>query len=217
MKINILTLFPEFFKKPLQSSILGKAQEEDLIKINLVDIRNFATDKHQITDLPPYGGGAGMVMKVEPIDLALQSLGVKKAQKDSLIVLTSAKGELFNQQTAQTFSNLKQLTIICGHYEGVDERVAKYLVDLEVRVGDFVLTGGEPAALIMIDAVGRLLPGVLGNELSLEGESHSQKGEGAYPQYTRPENYKGWEVPAVLLSGDHQKIADWRQKQRKKI
>ncbi|MEA2056177.1 MAG: tRNA (guanosine(37)-N1)-methyltransferase TrmD [Patescibacteria group bacterium] len=217
MKINVLTLFPDFFKTPLHSSMLSKAQEERIIEINVVDIRQFVTDKHQVTDLPPYGGGAGMVMKVEPIDRALESLKVEKGQKDSLIVLTSAKGKLFKQQTAQNFSQLKQLTVVCGHYEGVDERVAQYLVDAEIRVGNFVLTGGEPAALVMVDAVGRLVPGVLGNELSLEGESHSKKGEGAYPQYTRPENYRDWLVPPVLLSGNHQKIAEWRQEQRKKL
>lgn len=211
MKINILTLFPEFFTSPLNSSIIKLAQEKKKVEFEVVDIRDFAQDKHQTTDLPPYGGGPGMVMKIEPIDLALQSLGVKPGQKQSLIVLTSAKGKLFSQSQAQTWSELKQLTIICGHYEGVDERAALHLVDQEVRIGSYVLTGGEPAALVMSDAVTRLIPGVVGNTDSLDSESHSKPGFKAHPQYTRPENYRGWQVPEVLLSGDHGRIQQWRK------
>lgn len=211
MTINILTLFPDFFASPLQSSILGKAPERAEIKVNLVDIRQYAQGKHQITDEPPYGGGAGMVMKVEPIDRALAALGCSKGQANKQILLTSAKGERFTQQQAHHYSKLEELTIICGHYEGVDERVATHLVDQEVRIGDYVLTGGEPAALVIVDAVARLIPGVLGNQASLEDESHQTEGQLSYPQYTRPEDYKGWKVPEVLLSGDHQRIEEWRR------
>lgn len=217
MKLNLLTLFPHFFDTPLNSSMLAKAQERAELTIKLVDIRQFAQDKHQVTDEPPYGGGAGMVLKIEPIDQALQSLGCKKGGVNKKIILTSAKGKLFTQQTAQAYSQLEEITIICGHYQGVDERVAQHLVDEEVRVGDFVLTGGEPAALVMIDSVVRLLPGVLGNEASLENESHQQEGVAGCPHYTRPAEYKGWPVPRVLLSGDHQAIESWRQEEMKKI
>jgi tRNA (guanine37-N1)-methyltransferase len=210
--LNFLTLFPEFFTIPLQTSILKKAQAENKVNFNIINIRDFAQDKHQVTDEPPYGGGAGMVMKIEPIDLALKSLNLKKGQKNKAIVLTSAKGEIFTQQTAITFSQLKEITIICGHYEGVDERVAQHLVDYELRIGDYVLTGGEPAALVMADAITRLVPGVLGNPESLVNESHSGPNQKAAPQYTRPEIYQGWQVPKVLLSGDHEKIKQWREK-----
>ncbi len=211
MKINILTLFPNFFASPLQESILKRAQDNDKVEFQIVNIRDFAQDKHHTTDLPPYGGGAGMVMKVEPIDLALQSLGVEKGQQDSLIVLTSAKGQVFTQQKSREWQKLKFLTIVCGHYEGVDQRVADHLVDTEIRIGDYVLTGGEPAALVMLDAVTRLVPGVVGNDESLEQESHDQPGFLAHPQYTRPKKYKDWQVPEVLLSGNHEKIKAWRK------
>ncbi len=215
MTINILTLFPQFFESPLKVSILGKAAQQKKVDFKLVNIRDFAQDKHQVTDLPPYGGGPGMVMKVEPIDRALASLKVKKGQPQQQIILTSAKGQLWQQQQAQQFSNLEQLTIICGHYEGVDERVAQHLVDQEIRIGDFVLTGGEPAALVIADSVARLISGVLGNEQSLVDESHTQPGQLAAPVYTRPENYQGWQVPTVLLSGNHQQIQAWRENQTK--
>ena len=158
-----------------------------------------------------------MVMKIKPIDLALESLAVKKGQKQKKIVLTSAKGKLFDQKLAGSYAHLKEITIICGHYEGVDERVAEYLVDEEVRIGDYVLTGGEPAALVMTDALVRLIPGVLGNEQSLQDESHSKTGVLSYPVYTKPEVYRGWSVPPVLLSGHHQKIKDWRRQKKKRI
>lgn len=210
-KLNILTLFPEFFTTPFQSSMLKKAQDEKAVEYNIVNLRDFTQDKHHITDEPPYGGGAGMVMKIEPIDLALKSLKAKKGQTNKSIILTSAKGELFTQPVAQSLSRLQEVTIICGHYQGVDERVAEYLVDYEMRIGDYVLTGGEPAALVMIDAMTRLLPGVLGNPDSLKDESHAQPLQMCYPQYTRPDSYKGWSVPKVLLSGDHEKIKTWRE------
>lgn len=212
MKINILTIFPDFFKTPLQTSIIKRALNKELLEIKIVNLRDYALDKHQTTDLRPYGGGPGMVMMVEPIDRALQALGLSKGQEGKKIILTSAKGRLFTQETAKEQAELKELTIICGHYEGVDERVALHLIDEEWRIGDYVLTGGEIASLVMTDAVTRLLPGVLGNELSNQDESHSQPGKFAHPQYTKPANYKGWEVPEVLLSGDHAKIEAWRKK-----
>lgn len=212
MKINILTIFPDFFKTPLQTSIIKRALAKKLLEINILNLRDFASDKHQTTDLRPYGGGPGMVMMVEPIDKALQSLGLSKGQEGKKIVLTSAKGQLFTQEVAKKQAKLKELTIICGHYEGVDERVALHLIDEEIRIGDYVLTGGEVASLVMTDAVTRLIPEVLGNELSNQDESHSQPGKFAHPQYTKPASYKGWEVPEVLLSGDHAKIEAWRQK-----
>lgn len=212
MKINILTIFPDFFKTPLQTSIIKRALAKKLLEINILNLRDFASDKHQTTDLRPYGGGPGMVMMVEPIDKALQSLGLSKGQEGKKIVLTSAKGQLFTQEVAKKQAKLEELTIICGHYEGVDERVALHLIDEEIRIGDYVLTGGEVASLVMTDAVTRLIPEVLGNELSNQDESHSQPGKFAHPQYTKPASYNGWEVPEVLLSGDHAKIEAWRKK-----
>lgn len=211
MQINILTLFPEFFTTALRSSILGRAQAVKLVNFKIINIRDFATGKHQVTDDRPFGGGPGMVMKVDIIDKALTSLDVAKGRADSKIILTSAKGDTFTQQAAVSFSQLKQLTIICGHYEGVDERVAENLIDAEIRIGDYVLTGGEPAALVMSDAVVRLIDGVLGNEESNKAESHSEVGKFSHPVYTKPREYKGWVVPEVLLSGDHGKIKEWRK------
>ena len=215
LKINILSLFPEFFSIPLQTSILKKAQLLNFIQFNIVNVRDFAQDKHQITDEPPYGGGAGMIMKIEPIDLALKSLKVKKGQKNKLIILTSAKGEQFDQSMATSFSKLTEITIICGHYQDVDARVSQFLIDKEVSIGEFILTGGETASLVMVDAITRLIPGVLGNPESLVNESHSNAILSSYPQYTRPENYQGWKVPEILMSGDHEKIKVWREKNTK--
>ena len=211
MKINILTIFPEYFEETLNSSILGRAVKNNLIEYQILNLRDFTTDKHQTTDQRPFGGGPGMVMMIEPIDKALASLGVKKGQKNKLIILTSAKGDLFKQETARDWSQLEELTIICGHYEGVDERVAKNLVDLEIRIGDYVMTGGEPAALVMADTVTRLVPAVLGNEASNLNESHSIPGKMGHPQYTKPVDYKGWQVPEVLRSGNHKLIEEWRK------
>jgi len=217
MQINILTLFPDFFKSPFESSMLKKAQERVDLEIKIINLRDFAQDKHHLTDEPPYGGGAGMVMKIEPIDLALESINVKKGQPNSKIILTSAKGRQFDHSTASGYSKLTEITIICGHYEGVDERVAEYLVDEEVRIGNYVLTGGEPAALVISDALIRLIPDTLGNSESLQEETHRETGITSYPQYTRPAVYQDWEVPNVLLSGDHQKINKWRAQQKKSL
>ncbi|MBP7740983.1 tRNA (guanosine(37)-N1)-methyltransferase TrmD [Candidatus Woesebacteria bacterium] len=212
MKVNLLTIFPDYFVSSFNASIIKRGQKFGAVEINIIDIRNFAQDKHKLTDDRPFGGGPGMVMKVEPIDLALKSIGVTKqtTAKNSKIMLTSAKGKLFNQKKAIEYSNLDELTIICGHYEGVDERVAENLVDEEIRIGDYVLTGGEPAALVIIDSIVRLLPSVLGNDESNKNESHSVPGKLSHPQYTRPQEYNGWKVPDVLITGNHENVAKWR-------
>ena len=225
MTINLLTTFADFFVSSLSTSILKRARANNLVTINTIDLRQFAIDQHRTTDDRPFGGGPGMVMKIEPIAAALTSLGqdwdrqqspVDQTANNHLVILTSAKGRLFTQQTAQRFSQMTSLTIICGHYEGVDERVAEHLVDEEIRIGDFVLTGGEPAALVIIDAVIRLLPGVLGNQASTADESHHQPGVLGFPQYTRPETFRSWTIPQVLISGNHHQIQSWRQNQKKK-
>jgi tRNA (guanine37-N1)-methyltransferase len=215
LTVDIITLFPEYFSGVVEASILGKAIAQKKVKLNLQSLRDFGIGKHQITDDRPFGGGAGMVMLVEPIDRALESLGYKKGTPGEKIVLTSAQGSTFTQQVARDWSQLNRLCILCGHYEGVDERVTQYLIDEEIRIGDYVLTGGEPAAAVMLDAVARLQPEVLGNESSLVGESHDEPGKLGYPQYSRPAEYKGWEVPPVLLSGNHQTIAEFREHSRK--
>ncbi len=212
MRISILTLFPDYFVNPLQTSILKRAVHKKLVEFHVVNIRDYASDKHQTTDQRPYGGGPGMVMMVEPIDKALQALGVIRGTPSQKILLTSAKGVLFDQATAVDLSQLNHLVLICGHYEGVDERVAEHLIDGEVRIGDYVLTGGEAAATVITDAVTRLIPGVLGNELSNQNESHSQEGYLAPPQYTKPATYRGWEVPEILRSGNHAEIEEWKRK-----
>jgi tRNA (guanine37-N1)-methyltransferase len=214
MTITLLTTFPDYFVGLINTSIIKRAIEKKLVDIKVIDLRNFTNDRHKTTDDRPFGGGAGMIMKIEPIDLALKSLQLSKGQENQKIILTSAKGEIFTQTSAQIWSSLNQLTIICGHYGGVDERVAKYLVDEEVRIGDYVLTGGEPAGSVMVDAVVRLLPAVLGNSQSLEEESHSRLKMGSAPVYTRPAIYNNWSVPAILLSGDDKKIKLWQKEQQ---
>ncbi len=217
MKINILTIFPDFFHSIIDCSMLKKAQERGAVEIQIVNIRDYAFDKHHLTDEPPFGGGAGMVMKIEPIDLALQALGVKKGQAHSCILLTSAKGSLYTQKKAQEYSQFEKVTLICGHYQGVDERVAENLVDDELRVGDYVLTGGESATVVILDSIVRLIPGVLGNSESLLNESHQEDGLFGAPVYTRPAVYRQWKVPPVLLSGDHLQIDEWRTQKRELI
>jgi tRNA (guanine37-N1)-methyltransferase len=213
MTITLLTLFPHFFDGALQTSVLGRAISDQTVSLNVVNIRDYTEDKHHVTDDRPYGGGAGMVLKVDPIYKALMAQPGYR-QSNSLTVLLSARGSLFTQQVAQDYTKLETLFIICGHYEGVDERVSQHLVDVELRVGDYVLTGGEPAALIVADAVTRLLPGTLGNETSLEGETNVVLGRGGYPQYTRPPVFNTWAVPEVLQTGDHAAIEAWREEHR---
>lgn len=213
MTITILTLFPNFFDSNLQASIIGRAVSDATVDIKIVNIRDFAEDKHHVTDDRPYGGGAGMVLKVEPLYKALHAQP-GYGQTNAHTILLSARGSLFTQKVAQTYVQFEHLFVICGHYEGVDERVSQYLVDEEVRIGDYVLTGGEPAALVVLDAVTRLLPKVLGNEASLAGETDVQEGRGGYPQYTRPPVFNEWAVPEILQNGDHAAIEKWREEHR---
>jgi len=198
------------FSSPLNYSLLKKAQDKDLIEIFIHNIRDWAEDKHKMTDDAPYGSGCGMVMKVGPVDKALVT--VKKKEMNPLVILMTPQGELFNQRIAAELATKRQIVIICGRYEGVDERIRRHLADREISIGDYILTGGELSALILIDAVSRFVPGVLGNMRSVEGDSFSD-GLLEYPQYTRPADYKGWKVPDVLLSGNHAQIENWRREE----
>lgn len=218
LRADILTIFPEVFPSYLEASILGRALANKLLDARIHQLREWTHDPRRTVDDKPYGGGPGMVMKVQPFHEALVSLrlrtkkgGRTAAAKKTRIILTSAKGKLFTQADAQRLSKYDRLVFLCGRYEGVDERVAKKLADEEVSIGPFVMTGGELAALVMLDAVTRLRPGVLGKQESLEQESWSDGQTREYPQYTRPEKYSGWKVPKELLSGDHTKIAEWRR------
>ncbi|WP_422445871.1 tRNA (guanosine(37)-N1)-methyltransferase TrmD [Thermoanaerobacterium sp. DL9XJH110] len=209
--IHILTLFPEFFAGPLNVSIIKRAREKGLVKIELVNIRDFSRDKHRKVDDYPYGGGCGMVMKPEPIFEAVEFVeSAVKAEKKRVILL-SPQGKLFNQQIAREYSGQEHLILICGHYEGVDERVKTIVTD-EISMGDFILTGGEIPALAVIDATIRFVPGVLGSEESPENESFSE-GLLEYPQYTRPPVYRNLKVPEVLLSGNHKEIQLFRRRE----
>ncbi len=195
------------FQGPLTESILKRAQEQGLLSIALHNIRDATTDKHHVVDDYPYGGGAGMVMKPAPIFDAVEAV-----YQGGPIILLTPQGRLFTQQVAKELSQHERLTLICGHYEGIDERVHEHLITDEISIGDFVLTGGELAAMIVVDAVSRLLPGVLGGEESTLDESYSS-GLLEYPQYTRPPEFRGWRVPDILLSGNHAEIARWRRKE----
>ncbi len=202
LQIDIITIFPEMVMPYLSGSILGRGAKSGALKFAVHQLRKWTTDKHNTVDDKPFGGGPGMVMKVEPFDKALKSL---KLKKKSRVILTSAQGKPFTQADAMRLAKYDRLVFLCGRYEGVDERVAQHLVDEEFSIGDYVLTGGELAAMVMADAVSRHIPGVLGKGESLE-EVH-----GSFPQYTRPEVYKKWKVPEVLLSGNHKKIEEWRK------
>ena len=250
MIFNIITIFPKMFESYFSESILARAQKEKLIEIKIHNLRDYTTDKHQTVDDTPYGGGAGMVMKVEPIWRCVQDIQDVKDAKDIegeqnnlaiRTILFSAKGKKYTQRDAERLAKYDKLILICGRYEGVDERVAEHIADEEISVGEYVLTGGEVPAMIIVDSVSRLLPNVLGNAKSLEEESHgnvqnveSVQSERAtistngtiqqfqqtercleYPQYTKPEEFKGWKVPKILLGGNHQKIKNWRNEQRK--
>jgi tRNA (guanine37-N1)-methyltransferase len=205
MRITILTIFPEYIQECLNYSIIGRAIENELIDINVVNIRDYAFDKHKMTDDSPYGGGAGMVMKPEPIFNAFDSI-----QGEFHSIFMTPQGNKLDQDKVVELSEYKELVILCGHYEGVDQRVRDSLIDEEISIGDFILTGGELPALVLIDAISRYIPGVLGNEDSLLEESFKD-GLLEYPQYTRPRVYREMEVPDVLLSGNHQEIAKWRK------
>jgi tRNA (guanine37-N1)-methyltransferase len=211
LRINVVTLFPEWFTAPLATSILGRAQKAGIAQYRVVQLRDYTHDKHQTVDDAPYGGGAGMVLKVEPFVEAVEDLQVQGP-----IVLLSARGTLFTHDTAVRYSLGSELTLLCGHYKDVDQRVAEVLGAEEVSIGDFVLSGGEPAALGVVDAVVRLLPGALGDHESAASDSHYE-GLLAPPSYTRPPSYRGREVPDVLLSGDHDKIAAWRAAEAERL
>lgn len=199
------------FTGPLTESIVNRAQTKGVVTINIHNLRTWSTDAHQTTDDRPYGGGPGMVMLVEPLAKAIDDLKTP----NSKVILTAASGVTYTQAKAQELSQSDHLIIIAGHYEGVDQRVEDYLVDESISIGDYVLTGGELPAMVMVDSIVRLLPGVLGDAESIVDESHSQPGYKEYPHYTRPEEYCGWKVPEVLLSGNHAAITKWRRENRK--
>ena len=216
MQIDILTLFPEMFQSPFSVGIFKRAIDRELVRVNLHNIRDYTHDKHRTVDDYPYGGGAGMVLKPEPIFEAVESIksdiSLKQGVDELPIILLTPQGRLFSQQIAEELSRYSHLILICGHYEGVDERVRQHLATDEISIGDYVLSGGELAAMVVVDAVVRLLPGVLGSELSPLDDSHVA-GLLEYPHYTRPAVYRGWSVPEVLLSGNHAQIAKWRREQ----
>ena len=221
---DIITLFPEIFTAYLNESVIGRAIRKGLVKVRVHNLRGFTTAPHHKADDRPYGGGPGMVIKIEPLIKAVQSLKSKiKNQKSKLkgkskkvrVILFSAKGKPYAQEDARRLAQYEQIIMICGRYEGVDERVAERIADEELSVGNFVLTGGEIPAMIVVDAVSRLVPGVLGKEASLKDESFCREGYREYPQYTRPEKFKKWGVPEVLLGGNHKEIEEWRKEKCK--
>jgi tRNA (guanine37-N1)-methyltransferase len=237
MQFDIVTIFPEFYAGPLDYGIVRRAREARLIETRVHDLREFTHDRHRTVDDRPFGGGEGMVMKPEPLFEAVESLlggGGARAPEGTAIVLVSAAGKLFRQETARRFAKLERIALLCGRYEGVDERVAEHLATEEISIGDFVLSGGELPAAMILDAVTRLIPGALGNEDSAVNESFSEvelaaerarhavplreapqaasRGILDYPHYTRPQNFRGWEVPEVLIGGNHEEIRRWRRK-----
>jgi len=231
-RFDIITIFPEAFESYFSTSILARARRKKLIDIRIHNLRRWATDKYKTVDDRPYGGGPGMVLKIEPIWRAVEALRSKANRKHTpyslpltpYIVLLSAKGKVLTQEKVRKLARKRWLILICGHYEGVDERVAKYIADEEISIGEYVLTGGELPAMVVVDAVSRLIPGVLGKKASLAEESFSKPGYREYPQYTRPEEFRikdselrirKLRVPKVLLSGDHKKIEEWKREQAK--
>ena len=232
MKFNVITIFPEIITDYCDSAIVGRAQKNNIINVNAVQLRDFTNDRHKTVDDTPYGGGAGMVMKPEPIFAALKSLdaipfskvdGLTKVKRiftggltqKKRTVLLSPRGRQFTQAIATEWSKLSEITFVCGRYEGIDERVVEHMVDEEISVGPYVLAGGELGTLIMIEAIARLLPGVLGNPDSLTEETVGDDAE--YPQYTKPAEFHSWKVPDTLLSGNHAQIAAWRQAQKRRL
>ena len=211
MRIDIVTLFPQMFQGPFAESIISRAVERQLLDIKLYNPRDYTEDKHHIVDDYPYGGGAGMVMKPEPLFETVEAVKAL-SETPSPVVLLTPQGRLFNQQIAQELAQHERIILVCGRYEGVDERVVEHLATDEISIGDYVLSGGEPAAVVVVDAVVRLLPGVLGSAESALDDSHV-RGLLEYPQYTRPPEFRGWTVPPVLLSGNHAEVASWRLEQ----
>jgi tRNA (guanine37-N1)-methyltransferase len=213
LRVDVLTIFPEMLRSPLEHSILKRARESGRLDVRLIDIREFATDRHRTVDDMPYGGGAGMVMKPEPLFRAVEQIaGLPGDAGPGRIVLMTPQGEPFSQERARELAQEDHLVLLCGRYEGVDERVREHLVTDELSIGDYVLTGGELPALVVLDAVARLIPGVLGDEESPRDDSFSN-GLLEYPHYTRPADFRGWTVPDVLLSGHHEEVARWRRRQ----
>lgn len=214
MTFHVLTIFPEFFRGPLEHGVVARAAEAGRIRICIHNLRDWTTDKHRTVDDRPFGGGEGMVLKPEPIFRAVETIWPER-QPGRRVILLTPQGRLFNQAVARRLSQERELLLICGRYEGVDERVAEHLADEELSIGDYVLSGGELAACVIIDAVARLIPGVLGNQDSAAQESFTAPGDELgildYPQYTRPAEFRGWKVPEVLLSGNHEEIRRWRR------
>src|SRR5579871_3076284 len=213
MVFHILTIFPEFFEGPFRHGVLAKAVEAGLVKIRIHDLRNWTSDRHRTVDDRPFGGGEGMLLKPAPIFEAVESIWPERNPDSQRLVLLSAQGKRFTQDTARRLASCEELFFICGRYEGVDERVAEHLADEELSIGDFVLSGGELAAALMIDCVTRLLPGVLGNAESAIQESFGEENLLDCPQYTRPADFRGWKVPEALIGGNHEEIRRWRREQ----
>jgi tRNA (guanine37-N1)-methyltransferase len=210
VKFHIVTIFPEFFRGPFEHGVIQKAREAGLIEIHVHDLRTWTYDRHRTVDDRPFGGGEGMLLKAGPIFEAVEAVWPERGE-GSKVILLSAQGKKFDQAKARELSGLKELLLICGRYEGVDERVAEHLADEELSIGDYVLSGGELAAAIVVDAVARLQAGVLGNETSSIDESFSEEGLLDWPQYTRPAEFRGWKVPEVLIGGNHEEIRKWRK------
>ena len=219
MKIDILTLFPKMFVGPFNESIVKRAQKGGLVKIKIHNLRKWTADKHKTVDDRPFGGGVGMILKCEPVFRAVEELKTKNESRTKTVLLTP-QGQLLTQKIANELGRMKQLILVCGHYEGIDERIRRYLVDQEISIGDYVLTGGELPAMVLVDSVVRLIPGVLKKNQATTHESFQKLKVGGktkrlleYPQYTRPANFRGHRVPKILLSGDHKRINDWQLKQ----
>ena len=210
MKFHIVTIFPEFFRGPFEHGVIQKARDAGLIEIHVHDLRTWTYDRHRTVDDRPFGGGEGMLLKAGPIFEAVEAIWPARPE-GSKVVLLSAQGKKFDQAKAREFGGLQELLLICGRYEGVDERVAEHLADEELSIGDYVLSGGELAAAVVVDAVARLQAGVLGNESSSVDESFSEEGLLDWPQYTRPAEFRGWKVPDVLIGGNHEEIRKWRR------
>ena len=210
MKFHLVTIFPEFFRGPFEHGVVQKARDAGLIEIHVHDLRTWTYDRHRTVDDRPFGGGEGMLLKPGPIFEAVEAIRPERSE-GSKVILLSAQGKKFDQAKAREFAGLSELLLICGRYEGVDERVAEHLSDEEISIGDYVLSGGELAAAVVVDAVARLREGVLGNETSIVDESFGEEGLLDWPQYTRPAEFRGWKVPDVLIGGNHEEIRKWRR------
>lgn len=211
MKFHIVTIFPEFFRGPFEHGVIQKAAQAGRLGIQIHDLRTWTHDRHRTVDDRPFGGGEGMLLKPEPLFDAVESIWPERSSGQKKVILLSAQGKRFHQSLAREWSSLDELLLICGRYEGVDERVAAHLADEEISIGDYVLSGGELAACVVVDSVARLLEGVLGNQASAVAESFSEEGLLDWPQYTRPAEFRGWKVPEVLIGGNHAEILKWRR------